>query len=129
MHLYQDEAAMPGLPVRVRLGMSFGQAAGSGERLDAGVAPDRLRRLTEGAQEGAAHALAVGETRLGGDDVDRVPALLHHQPRGFDAKMLDRLGGRLAGLGAEGAAELPRAEMSGIRELLDGQRQVKVAPG
>jgi len=35
-------------------------------------------------------------------------ALLHHQAGGFDAQVLDRLGRRLAGLGAEGTAELAR---------------------
>jgi hypothetical protein len=65
------------------------------------VAPDRLRRLAEGAQERAAHALAVGEAGLAGHDVDRVAALLHHQPRGLDPQILDRLGRRLAGLGME----------------------------
>src|ERR1700687_4269800 len=43
------------------------------------VSPDRLRRLSEGAQEGAAHAVAIGKTRLPSDDVDRMAALLHHQ--------------------------------------------------
>jgi hypothetical protein len=34
--------------------------------------------LSEGAQEGATHTIAVGETRLPSDDVDRMTALLHH---------------------------------------------------
>src|ERR1700704_3039558 len=37
-----------------------------------------LRWLSEGAQEGATHTIAVGETRLPSDDVDRMTALLHH---------------------------------------------------
>jgi hypothetical protein len=36
-------------------------------------------------------------------------ALLHHQAGGLDAQVLDRLGWRLAGLGAERTAELTRA--------------------
>src|ERR1700757_3982764 len=39
-------------------------AACSGCGLRARVSPDRLRRLPEGAQEGAAHAVAIGKTRL-----------------------------------------------------------------
>src|SRR6266436_6476795 len=70
------------------------------------VSPDHLRRLSEGAQEGAAHTVAIGKTRLPGDDVDRMAALLHHQASSFDAQVLDRLGRRLAGLGAERTAEL-----------------------
>ena len=56
----------------------------SGRCRRARVSPDYLRRLSEGAQEGAAHAVAVGKTGLLGDDVDRMAALLHHQPGGLD---------------------------------------------
>src|SRR5919106_3480443 len=84
-------------------------APNSGDCSRTHVAPDHLRWLSEGAQEGAAHAVAIGETRLPGDDVDRMAALLHQQPGGLDAQFLDRLGRRLASLGAEGTAELARA--------------------
>ena len=46
---------------------------------------------------------------LPGDDVDRMTAPLHDQPGGLDAQVLDRLGRRLAGLGAECTAKLARA--------------------
>jgi len=72
------------------------------------VSPDRLRRLPEGAQEGTAHAVAIGKTGLPGDHLDRMAALLHHQPGGLEAQVLDRLGRRLAGLGVERTAELAR---------------------
>src|SRR5258707_4533725 len=72
------------------------------------VSSDHLWRLSKGAQEGAAHAVAIGKTRLPGDDVDRMAALHHHQAGGLDTKVLDRLGWRLAGLGAERTAELTR---------------------
>jgi hypothetical protein len=69
------------------------------------------RRLAKGAQKGAAHAVAIGEAGLPGDDIDRMPALLHHhQPDGFDMQIFDRLGRRLARLCAERAAELARTE-------------------
>src|SRR5271169_5079231 len=77
--------------------------------LRARVSPDHLRRLAEGAQEGAAHAVAIGKTRLPSDDVDRMAALLHHKAGGLEALVLDRLGRRLAGLGVECTAELARA--------------------
>jgi len=48
-----------------------------------------LRRLSESAQEVAAHAVAIGKTRLSGDDFDRMAALLHHQPSGLDAQVLE----------------------------------------
>lgn len=41
------------------------------------IAPDDLRWLTERPQERAAHAVAIGETGLLRDNVDRMPALLH----------------------------------------------------
>ena len=74
------------------------------------VSPDHLRRLSEGAQKGAAHAVAIGTTGLPSDHVDRMAALLHHQPGRLDAQVLDRLGRRLAGLGAERTAELARTQ-------------------
>jgi hypothetical protein len=83
-------------------------AHNSGRCLHTRVSPDHLWRLSEGAQEGAAHAVAIGKTRLPSDDVDRMAALLHHQPGGLDAQVLDRFGRRLAGLGTECSAELTR---------------------
>ena len=53
-------------------------AGNSGRGFGAHNSPDRLRRLSEGAEEGAAHAVAIGETRLPSDDVDGMSALLHH---------------------------------------------------
>jgi hypothetical protein len=46
---------------------------------------DYLRWLSEGAQESATHAVAISKTRLPGDDVDRMAALLHHQARSLDS--------------------------------------------
>ena len=57
----------------------------SGRWLRTRVSPDHLRRLSEGAQEGAADPVAIGKTGLPGDDVDRMAALLHHQAGGLDA--------------------------------------------
>src|SRR5882762_4278240 len=85
-----------------------GQSWCSRRYLRTRVSPDYLRWLSEGAQEGAAHAVTIGKTCLPGDDIDRMTALLHHQPGSLDAQVLDCLGWRLAGLGMEGAAELAR---------------------
>jgi hypothetical protein len=41
--------------------------------------------LAEGAKEGAAHPFTIGKSCLAGNDIDRMPALLHHQPGGFEA--------------------------------------------
>ena len=60
------------------------------------------------SSDGAAHAVAIRKTRLPSDDIDRTAALLHHQPGGLDAQVLDRLDRRLASLGTECSAELMR---------------------
>src|SRR6201993_122215 len=73
-------------------------------------AADGLRRKPEIAQERSTHPLAVAEADLVGDGLHRVAPLLQHQAGGLDPQALHRLGRRLAGLLAEGAAELARAE-------------------
>src|SRR5712675_3698341 len=103
-----------------------GRGIASRRQVRTRVSSDHLWRLSKGAQEGAAHAVAIGETRLPGDDVDRMAALLHHQSSGLDAQILDRLGRRLAGLSAKGAAELTRAEVRDFGELPDSQRSVEM---
>jgi hypothetical protein len=97
--------------------------------LGARVAANDLRRLSEGAQERPPHAFAVGKSGLAGDDVDWMPALLHHQARGFDAQILNGLRGRLSRLRAKSAAELAWAEIGRIRKLIDGQRGMKIVLG
>ena len=39
-----------------------------------------LRWLSEGAQEGATHTIAVGETRLPSDDVTPLDSILENRP-------------------------------------------------
>ncbi len=106
--------------IRLRLGL---------DRLLARRALDRLRRLAEGAQERAPHALGVGEARLAGDHVDRVVAGLDHGARRLDPQHLDRARRRLPGLEAEAAAELARAEVGRLGQLVDRQRPPQVALG
>jgi len=65
--------------------MSAADSPRSGRGSQVRIAPDHLRRLAEGAQERAAHALAIGEAGFARNHLDRVLALLHHQARGFDA--------------------------------------------
>ena len=83
------------------------------------MAAHGLGWLAKGAQEGAAHAFAIGEPGLPRDDFDRVAPLLHHQPGGLDAQMFDRLRRRLAGFCPKSATKLARAQMRRIGELLD----------
>src|SRR6266478_4547670 len=104
-----------------------GRGIASRRQLRTRVSSDHLWRLSKGAQEGAAHAVAIGETRLPGDDVDRMAALLHHQAGGLDAKVLDRLGRRLAGLGVERTAELARTQMGRVGKLFNRQLRGEIA--
>src|SRR5258707_15473303 len=84
-----------------------------------GAAPDHPRRLAQGAQKGVPHALAIGEPRLSGNDVHRMPTLLHQEPARLDSELLDGLGWRASRLGAESAAELARAKMRHSRQFID----------
>jgi len=58
------------------------------------VSSDHLWRLSKGAQEGAAHAVAIGQSPSAGDDVDRM-ALCSIIRRAVWTEVLDRLGRRL----------------------------------
>jgi isoquinoline 1-oxidoreductase beta subunit len=56
-----------------------------------------------------------------------MPAPLHHQPGGLDPQVLDRLGRRLPGLGAEGATELARTQARRPGKLPNCQRPIEIA--
>src|SRR5258705_6168823 len=90
------------VPVRPDSGLTLRLLADQRSRrqLRTRVSSDHLWRLSKGAQEGAAHAVAISKTRLLGDDVHRMAALLPHQAGGLDAKVLEPLCLRLAGSGA-----------------------------
>jgi hypothetical protein len=94
-------------------------SAQSDRSFDTGVATDGLRRLPEGAQESAAHALAIGKPGVTRDDVNRMPTFFHHQTRCFDPQVLNCFGRGLTGLRAEDATELPRAQMCRLGKLVD----------
>src|ERR1700678_372554 len=96
-------------------------------RRDSRRAPDGLRRLSEGTQECATHALAIGEAGFACDDVDWQLTLLHQEPCGFDAEVFDRLRRRLPRLRAERTAELPRTEICDFGELFHRQWRFQVA--
>ncbi len=54
-------------------------------------APQRLRRLAEGADESAAHPFRIAKTGGFSDALDRLAGRLHPLPRHLDAQALDRL--------------------------------------
>ena len=91
-----------------------------------GLPAQGLRWLPVRAEERASHVIAAREAALAGDVVDRVMPLLHHHSGRFHTQTLDGLGGRAAGRCLECAAELARAEVRRIGQLLDGQRRTEV---
>src|SRR5258708_675176 len=91
-----------------------------------GIVSNRLRRFAVGPNERAAHALPVSKTRFPSNAVDRKPALFEQQLRRFESQCLESLGRRGAGLGSKHACELPRAEASDARKILDFERYSKV---
>jgi hypothetical protein len=90
------------------------------------VAAHGERRLAKRTQKRPSHPLAVGKTRLPRDLFDRVTPLLDQEPCGFDAKLLDRLCGGLTGFGHERSRELTRAEVRGLRKVLDAEALVEI---
>jgi hypothetical protein len=71
--------------------------------------------------------VAIGKTNLPSDDVDRMSALLRHEPGRLDAQVLDPLGRRLPGLGAESATELALTQVRRLSELSNRQRLIEIA--
>src|ERR1700675_3772616 len=90
------------------------------------VAPKELRRLTEGAQESFTHPSAIDKTGLPRDDINRVMALLDHQPCGFKTELLHSLGGRLSCFSLKGATELARAQVRHLGQFVDRQGGTKI---
>src|ERR1700688_3115458 len=62
-------------------------------------AAQRLRRLAEGADEGAAHPLRIAKAGQFRNAFDRLAGGLHALPRHLDPQALDRLRRGGAGLG------------------------------
>src|SRR3546814_13833207 len=63
------------------------------------IAAYHLGRLTERPDECAPHPLAIRKAGFGGDSLNRMACLLHHDARGLDPQVLDRLGRGPAGFG------------------------------
>src|SRR5882672_999647 len=88
--------------------------------------PQRLRRLAEGADEGAAHPLRIAKAGGFGNALDRLAGGLDALTRHLDAQALDRLRRRGAGLRDESAGEVPRTHAGALGEILDRQRRVEM---
>src|ERR1700758_3714147 len=84
-----------------------------------------LGRLSQRTQEAAAHPLPITEAGVAGDLLDRQTSLLEHESSGFEPKIFDGPGGRLARFRSEHAAELARTEPCSVGKLLHRQRLAK----
>src|SRR5438270_5800773 len=91
-----------------------------------GGAAQRLRRLAEGTDEGAAHPLGIAKAGRLRDVLDRLASGLHARARHFDPQPLDRLRGRGAGFRDEGASEMTRAHGGPLGEIVNRQRRVEM---
>jgi hypothetical protein len=89
--------------------------------LGAGHAPQRLRRLTESAEKGAAHPLRIAEADLGCDVVDRLAACLYSFARRLNAQALDGLSWRDPRFSREGTGKMARAHRRLIGQSLDAK--------
>jgi hypothetical protein len=85
--------------------------------------------LSECPKEGAPHPIGVSKSGQAGDDINRVAALLHHQPRGFDSQIFDGFGWRLTRSGVERSTKLAGTKMGHCGELVDGQGCLKILLG
>ena len=103
-------------------------------RLQAGGAPQGLRRLSERAQESPSHVVAVGEAGLARHHVDRVAALRHEVARALDPQVLDlsqsvdRIAAvaKQAGLTQIEVARLLGRPQSFVSKCESGERRVDV---
>jgi len=85
--------------------------------------------MPEGTKERPPHTLPVGKPCLPRNHLDGMDGLFEHQPRRLETMILDGFRGGLTRLRAKGATELPWAQTSRLRELLDGQRGSEIALG
>jgi hypothetical protein len=79
--------------------------------------------------EGSPHPLSVAKSNFVCDDLNRQPPLFQHQPRRFNAKVLDGLGWRLRSFFVKRATKLTWTEPRNISERLDGKVLLQVKAG
>ena len=90
--------------------------------------PDHLRRLTVGPKKGTSHSVAISESCLLGDNVNRVVGVFHQRTSPLQAEVLDGLRRRLAGFGLKSAAELAWRKMRDLGKVIDVQPTGEIAP-
>src|SRR6516164_10526633 len=79
--------------------------------------------------EGSPHPLSVTKSNFVCNDLNRQPPLFEHQPRRFNAKVLDGLGWRLRSFFVKRATKLTWTEPRNISERLDGKVLLQVKAG
>ena len=85
------------------------------------MATHRLRRLTEGTQEGSAHPFGVAKTGIHSNSLDRIGTALHAFSGGLHPQTFDGLGWSHAGFSHEGSGEMARAHCRLICKSLHGK--------
>src|SRR6516165_30580 len=85
--------------------------------------------MADVTNEGSPHPLSVAKSNFVRDDLNRQPPLFEHQPRRFNAKVLDGLGWRLRSFFVKRATKLTWTEPRNISERLDGKVLLQVKAG
>jgi hypothetical protein len=88
-------------------------------RIGPGRPSQGLRRLTKGADEGAAYAFGITETATHCDPLDRLRPAFDSLARCFETEALDRLCRRHPDFGGESAGEMAGAHRGAIGQPLD----------
>src|SRR5437879_3051475 len=88
--------------------------------------PQRLWRLAEAADEGTAHPFGIAKAGGLRYPFDRFVGGLDALPRYLNPQPFDRLRRRGAGLGDEGAGEMPRAHPGTLGQVLDRQGRIEM---
>jgi len=79
--------------------------------------------------EGSPHPLSVAKSNFVCDDLNRQPPLFQHQPRRFNAKVLDGLGWRLRSFFVKRATRLTWTEPRKLSKRLNGKVLLQVKAG
>ena len=86
----------------------------------------RLRWLTERADEGAAHALGIAKSRTGSDVLDRLRATFDPLASDFEPEAFDGLGGSHAGLPHKCSRKMAWAHRCAVGQALNWERLVEM---
>src|SRR6202049_5046691 len=113
-------------PLRIQIRVDFDQPLDEIERTRR--VSNRLGSLTVGSQEASAQTLSIAKPIGTRDGLYRHPTLFEHETGGLQSQRFDCLCRSHAGLDAENATELPRAQASHLGQSFDRERLRQIPP-